>query len=643
MEGPEPGTAPPIVLPTVISSGTATYPPGAIVPIDRNDPEELAIHKAGYQLLALSETPDLIGLVKALRRRWLLAIVGGLAFSTLIGVAVFYLLPPKHYARALVHVAEKRPRDLFETRESEVGYRTYQETQLMLVKSRKVLEAAIAHPGVAELRIIQDQGDPIAWLADHIKAEFPRGSEILSISLMGNYPPLDLPTIVNAVTDSYLNQIVEKERLERLARLSRLKELFADYQNDLSEKRRKIKEMAGSIGTNDKQTSAVRQQMMVEHLGLARQELLRLQSDIRKSRARLTVLTTKQDVEPASNKSIDSAEYTRAAELDPEVVELQSRLTELRGRLANFRSIARKGNDASIRTLSQQIKRLAEELEQRRQQLRTHRARSDRASPPERTDSRLAEVEEYLDILREQERSLKQEIESLEAESSSLNVKSMDFHWLEDEIALASDTAKMVGTEVQSMTVELQAPPRIRLVEEAVTPVSSDPFRRYKYSALGVVGTFFTFLGCLSIWEFRKRKIDTPDEVTQGLGLRIIGDLPKLTAPHQDGLREDDRSVLLESIDAIRIMLLNASRVKVLRIVMVTSALKGEGKTSLSCQLATSLARSNRKTLLLDCDLHPSVQEVFEFPMVPGLCEILRGETAWNDAVQQGPVPAVSR
>jgi hypothetical protein len=38
---------------------------------------------------------------------------------------------------------------------------------------------------------------------------------------------------------------------------------------------------------------------------------------------------------------------------------------------------------------------------------------------------------------------------------------------------------------------------------------------------------------------------------------------------------------------------------------MVTSATSGEGKTSLACHLATSLARSGLKTLLIDCH-HPS-------------------------------------
>jgi capsular exopolysaccharide synthesis family protein len=60
---------------------------------------------------------------------------------------------------------------------------------------------------------------------------------------------------------------------------------------------------------------------------------------------------------------------------------------------------------------------------------------------------------------------------------------------------------------------------------------------------------------------------------------------------------------------------------------MVTSARPGEGKTSLSVQLAASLARAGRKTLFVDGDLrNPTANQVFNLPLGPGLSELLRGD-----------------
>jgi capsular exopolysaccharide synthesis family protein len=60
---------------------------------------------------------------------------------------------------------------------------------------------------------------------------------------------------------------------------------------------------------------------------------------------------------------------------------------------------------------------------------------------------------------------------------------------------------------------------------------------------------------------------------------------------------------------------------------MITSAMPGEGKTSLASYLATSLARSGLRTLLIDSDLRrPMLNTIFELPAGPGLSELLRGE-----------------
>ena len=86
-------------------------------------------------------------------------------------------------------------------------------------------------------------------------------------------------------------------------------------------------------------------------------------------------------------------------------------------------------------------------------------------------------------------------------------------------------------------------------------------------------------------------------------------------------------SLLLESIDATRTMLVHAARSGSHRVIMIASALPGEGKTSLASHLATSLARSGQKTLLIDADLRcPSIHRLFDLAPDPGLSELLRGE-----------------
>ena len=61
----------------------------------------------------------------------------------------------------------------------------------------------------------------------------------------------------------------------------------------------------------------------------------------------------------------------------------------------------------------------------------------------------------------------------------------------------------------------------------------------------------------------------------------------------------------------------------------------GEGKTTLATQLAMSLARHLRRTLLVDFDLRrPVLDGVFGLPLEPGLCDALRGKGDVGDLIR---------
>ena len=131
--------------------------------------------------------------------------------------------------------------------------------------------------------------------------------------------------------------------------------------------------------------------------------------------------------------------------------------------------------------------------------------------------------------------------------------------------------------------------------------------------------------------EFQNRRLNSSDEITDGLGLRLMGDLPPLTRSRGLSFRSTPPAILqgmvAESIDGIRMALIHDAAVEGSRVVMVTSAMDHEGKTTVACNLAASLARSGRRTLLIDGNLrNPCVHQMFDLPLEPGFCEMLRGE-----------------
>ncbi|MCS7046912.1 MAG: CpsD/CapB family tyrosine-protein kinase, partial [Gemmataceae bacterium] len=216
---------------------------------------------------------------------------------------------------------------------------------------------------------------------------------------------------------------------------------------------------------------------------------------------------------------------------------------------------------------------------------------------------------------------------------------------LRDKIA---SMEKAIG-KVQEDIVVLRAnaaKTRVTLLQPAVEPQEKEMSRQIKVAGAGSVGMFGLLLFGVAFLEFRSRKVGSSTEVASGLGIPVVGTVPPLPEPARrplpGGASQYDaywQSRLMESIDSIRTLLLHASRGEALRVIMVSSAVGGEGKTSLASQLAASLARAWKRTLLIDGDLrNPAVHKLFNVPLDPGFSEVLRGEAEPTQAIQATPV-----
>ena len=72
------------------------------------------------------------------------------------------------------------------------------------------------------------------------------------------------------------------------------------------------------------------------------------------------------------------------------------------------------------------------------------------------------------------------------------------------------------------------------------------------------------------------------------------------------------------------------------KIIGVTSALKGEGKSTSSLNMAYTFAQTGQKVLLMECDLRlPTVAKRLAIHSKPGLSNLLAGQCSGNDVLQR--------
>jgi len=99
----------------------------------------------------------------------------------------------------------------------------------------------------------------------------------------------------------------------------------------------------------------------------------------------------------------------------------------------------------------------------------------------------------------------------------------------------------------------------------------------------------------------------------------------------------DSKSLISEAYRDLRTsILLSASADRSPKILLVTSSLRGEGKTTTSINLAIALAQANERVLLVDCDLRkPSIHKIFGLENVDGLSGFLSGASTTDVPLTQ--------
>jgi polysaccharide biosynthesis transport protein len=598
-----------------------------------------AVTSPGASAVALSiaSPPTPLALLAALRRRYKMALGLGPMLAGIVAVGVWLLLPSSKYtARALLQVSASNPMVIFKTQENLVDFQTYQKTQQTLIKSREVLNAALNDPKVSRLQAVREQVDPVLWLEKRIQADFV--GEVFRISMSGDKPE-DLAALVNAVTEAYRKHIVEQESRERYARKDELQRIYDDYEKRLEQKRGDLRKLTQKVGSKDKQTLRYAQELAIERLSTVRRELIQVQGELRRAKAELEIRLAHEKAGTGA-APVSQATIQEFVSEDPEVKQHLARVAQATAKKAEVERVVRNQADPSWLTAHKKLEDARKELKGRVAVVRAQALERLGRGGPDGEDPGVRDLRDRIGVLEELAKVNQAMFDSQAAENQEISQDALYIDAIQDEILHADNAAKEIGKELEVLKVELRAPSRVRQYETADAPRKEDD-KRVSMAGMAGLGTLSLFILAVAFLESRTRRITSLDEVTQGLGLRVMGSLPPIRYPGRRSTRIGGQSdpycgnLLTESIDSIRTMILHSTGDRSLRTIMVTSASSGEGKTTLACHLATSLARAGMKTLLIDCDLRkPTIHRLYDVPAAPGFSEFLRGEAGADEVIR---------
>ena len=260
----------------------------------------------------------------------------------------------------------------------------------------------------------------------------------------------------------------------------------------------------------------------------------------------------------------------------------------------------------------------------------------------EEQDNLIAAREIRVGVL-QQQRALTQEVlAKLEEETKKLGRSSIDIEMMRAEIAALEEVLSNIGGEIQRTKIELKSDSRITVISDATT-VAGEKKKRYMATAgLGFLGFCLPFAGLIGL-DLSRRHVNDTDSIGRDLMIPVLGAVPHQRQVsqmvHQDTFASGEFG---NSVSGIVAMLVNLARFEGTRVIMVTSATSGEGKSTLAASLWRGLIESQFKAVLVDLDLRrPTIHEQFGVEPGDGVAEVLTGKRPLSKVIQKrGPLGA---
>jgi Mrp family chromosome partitioning ATPase/capsular polysaccharide biosynthesis protein len=152
------------------------------------------------------------------------------------------------------------------------------------------------------------------------------------------------------------------------------------------------------------------------------------------------------------------------------------------------------------------------------------------------------------------------------------------------------------------------------LIADAATPATPVSPRPGRDAALGVFGGIVLGVGLTLVREKLNDKIRSAEEVEQLTGLAVLAQLPYDEHAAETGVSIDRRpnSPLSEAMRSLRTSIQYQGVDNPVKVIVVTSALPGEGKSLVATNLATAFAQADYRVILVSADLRrPSINGLF--------------------------------
>src|SRR3989339_823849 len=226
---------------------------------------------------------------------------------------------------------------------------------------------------------------------------------------------------------------------------------------------------------------------------------------------------------------------------------------------------------------------------------------------------------------------LGQIISSYEGRFNNLPGRTLDLARLERERSVFEKLYLALEEKYQEALINEQAMPgNVFIMNYAFPPPDPNKPSRPLIIVFGVIIGFGFGFGFIYLKDFLNKRIKTPEDI-QDLGTTLLTWIPRtkrnISDPELIVFNNSDFPTI-ESFRALRTRIQFSKNKSEVKVLLITSSAPGDGKTMVSTNIASSFARDDKRTIIVDCDLRkPRLHSIMGESISPGLSDYLFGRT----------------